>query len=131
MTTKEHQAEPPWKYPLQKIREIQAKGLREIIATGESNVIEEITEFERQWIHTQLPNVLVSWSKMTADAKRQYIDTLEGFAGQLKAETGAPPGQCGAGAMAQLIDMLGNMTPECRKYASEAKTRIMSCEWDS
>lgn len=117
--------EQSWDRPLKRIQDIETEGYKDILATGESDAVEKMNEIVQQWTHTQLPELLKSWTRMDFDTKRQCIDSLERFATRLRTETGLTNEQCGAKAISQMIEMLGDMTPDHRNYAHDAARRIV------
>ena len=125
MVTDEESAEQPWDRPLRRIQRIEAQGHQDLLKTGDSDAVQGIKDYQRQWTNTQLPTALLSWAKMDSDTKRQYIDTMVELAERLKAATGLPAEECGAKAIAQMVEMLGDMTPEHRDYAHQAAKRII------
>ena len=123
MATHENQPEQPWDDPLKRIREIEERGLRNALEAIE-NSVGELQAFERQWTHTQLPDLMRAWPQMDFERKRQSIDTFVEFAERFKAETRVLPDRCGAKVLTQMIEMLGDMTPDHREHACEAAARV-------
>ncbi len=114
-----------WDYPLRRIKELEASAYHDLLTTGETDAVEKMAEFERQWIHSQLPRLLTAWSRMDNETKRTCIDELEKFGHSLRSVGGSVAGESAATRIAQIIEMLGNMTPEFTEHASQSHARLV------
>ena len=119
------ETEMPWDYPVRRIKELEATAYRDLLTAGETDAIEKMKNFQTQWIHTKLPQLLTAWSKVDNERKRACIDAFEEFGRSLKSAGDDVAWEHAATSVAQIIEMLSTMTPELREYACRAHARLV------
>lgn len=114
--------EMPWDRPLARIAELEQGAIHELSEAGSTDGVEKIRAFERQWSHTQLAQLVQSWSKMDLTRKRMLIDALSDMKRSFDAAELGAQGATAAKRTSDLMDVLSDMTPSMRSYIAEQRS---------